>query len=404
MQEGDVMTIDEAKELVVKAGIRLVESGLIARTWGNVSCRISENSFVITPSGRDYRSLTPDEIVAVNISDLSYSGSVKPSTEKGLHSEVYKLHPEMNFVIHTHQDNASVISASGLDSINIQDGHSYLGSEVLCASYALPGTKALRRNIAHALSRSKGKAIIMKYHGALCFGKDYDEAFLVASELENACHQLIVNQYLKLSGKDHFDAAEMNKFSLSLHNKVEEKNNEIFKPYYNSKRSKNGFVLYKDNGIEVEVQTNKIDSSQSEEAKIYHAIYDRYKNIHYIINKHTPEITAVSHSDLILRPLLDDFAQIAGASAKNVENAPGIITAALKKSSVVFVKNRGALCLGKSKDDAIAVGMVTQKACKAYIGASLFGNVKPINPLECALMRFVYLKKYSKQADKSLYI
>ncbi len=33
----DTMNINRAKELVVKAGIRLVESGLIARTWGNDS-------------------------------------------------------------------------------------------------------------------------------------------------------------------------------------------------------------------------------------------------------------------------------------------------------------------------------------------------------------------------------
>jgi ribulose-5-phosphate 4-epimerase/fuculose-1-phosphate aldolase len=42
----------KAKQKVVDAGIRLVESGLIARTWGNVSCRISDTHFVITPSGQ----------------------------------------------------------------------------------------------------------------------------------------------------------------------------------------------------------------------------------------------------------------------------------------------------------------------------------------------------------------
>jgi len=72
------MTDQQAKEKVVAAGIRLVESGLIARTWGNVSCRISDSHFVISPSGRDYLTLTPGEIVAVAIADLSYSGDIKP--------------------------------------------------------------------------------------------------------------------------------------------------------------------------------------------------------------------------------------------------------------------------------------------------------------------------------------
>ena len=56
------MDILEAKKIVVEAGKKLVETGLIARTWGNVSCRISDTQFVITPSGRDYISLTPDEL------------------------------------------------------------------------------------------------------------------------------------------------------------------------------------------------------------------------------------------------------------------------------------------------------------------------------------------------------
>ena len=44
----DVLT---AKKLVIEAGERLVETGLIARTWGNVSCRVDEDLFAITASG-----------------------------------------------------------------------------------------------------------------------------------------------------------------------------------------------------------------------------------------------------------------------------------------------------------------------------------------------------------------
>ena len=64
--------LEEAKKLVVAAGKKLVESGLIARTWGNVSARISDTQFVITPSGRAYETLTPEEVVVVNIEDCSY--------------------------------------------------------------------------------------------------------------------------------------------------------------------------------------------------------------------------------------------------------------------------------------------------------------------------------------------
>lgn len=395
------MTIDEAKDLIIKAGLKLVETGLIVRTWGNISCRIDQNSFLITPSGRDYISLTPDEIVAINIDDCSYSGDVKPSSEKGIHADVYRLFPEINFVIHTHQENASIISTTGLNSIKLKDCNPYLGDEVICASYALPGTKSLRHNVSDVLLNSKGKAIIMKHHGALCIGKDYDEAFAVASELETVCHNFISNKYLELSGKDSFDSTEMNKFAISLHNKVENKiNNKDFKHYPNSKRTKNGFILYYDNGKEVEIQLGHIKEFDSIEAKIYNSIYNKYEDINYILFKSTPEINTISSSGISLRPLLDDFAQIVGPLAKNVEDDPSEIIAGLKKSSAIFIQNSGALCCGKSKEDAIAIGMIIEKACKAYLGASLFGKVKPINPAESMLMRSIYLKKYSKQIDK----
>ena len=96
--------LEEAKKLVVAAGKKLVESGLIARTWGNVSARISDTQFVITPSGRAYETLTPEEVVVVNIEDCSYEGDIKPSSEKGVHAAAYRHIPKRAgraFLLHT---------------------------------------------------------------------------------------------------------------------------------------------------------------------------------------------------------------------------------------------------------------------------------------------------------------
>jgi L-fuculose-phosphate aldolase len=241
----------------------------------------------------------------------------------------------------------------------------------------------------------------MKNHGALCFGKDYEETFLVASELEKACQGFIINQYLKLSGRDSFDSNEMNSYALPpLTKSVAIAADSAPNSFLNSKRTDNGFVLYNEDCNEIEVQLNKTNRFLPEEAEIHNAIYNKYNNINYIIHTITPEIKALSNSGIQLKPLLDDFAQIGGTLAKNVEIDTSKILTALKNSSVVIIRGSGALCCGNTKDDAIAVSMVTQKATKSLIGASLFGKIKPINLLECILMRFVYLKKYSKQKYK----
>ena len=126
--------IQEAKRLVVQAGKRLVESGLIARTWGNVSARISDTQFVITPSGRAYEDLTEDEIVVVNIEDCSHEGDIKPSSEKGVHAAAYRHHPTVDFVIHTHQKAATIVSITGMEIRNVYKEYAdVLGEKVPCA-------------------------------------------------------------------------------------------------------------------------------------------------------------------------------------------------------------------------------------------------------------------------------
>ena len=202
------MDIQAAKELVIKAGKEVVASGLIARTWGNISCRVSDTQFVITPSGRPYEGLTPEEIVLVNIADLSYDGDVKPSSEKGIHAEAYKLRPEVNFVIHTHQMQASVISTLGFD-INSVDAKSaeIIGDNVPLASYGLPGTGKLREGVVAAIKRSDSKAVIMAHHGALCMGESSTAHFAWAKAMKM---RLRLPQNLKKSAPRSFAANTAN--------------------------------------------------------------------------------------------------------------------------------------------------------------------------------------------------
>lgn len=400
------MNIQEARELVVLAGKRLVESGLIARTWGNVSCRINDSHFVITPSGRDYLSLTPEEIVEVAIKDCSYQGEIKPSSEKGIHAEVYKLYPEINFVIHTHQEHASLISALDLEAIQVPDTYALLNTEVRCAAYGLPGTKKLKKGVTAALVKSKGKAVIMKHHGALCFGTGYEEAFQAARELEDACKQYILDRYHMVSGNFDDDPVRIGCYALGrlTERTVSPERITPFSPC-ESERTSYGFII-KSSETAYEcsfADLNEVSSDNTalhDEIALHNRIYQDYPNINAICHADTPGIRAVSNADIQLLPLLDDFAQLAGVSVKTVSMDEKAVSAGLKSTNAVFLKNNGALCCGSLSGDAHAATLVVEKNSNALISAALFGKVKYINHLECILMRFVYLNKYSKQVNK----
>ena len=178
-------------EQVVRAGRDLLRTGLTARTWGNLSIRLSPRSFLITPSGRDYRAITPERLVEVGVEDLSWQGPNKPSSEKGIHADLYRLRGEVNFIIHTHQDMASAVGTAGKD-LTGEDLGPLLGEKVPCAGYGLPGTGTLRRAVLRAAAAAPGcRAILLRNHGAVCLGESREAAFAAAAALEAACRRLI---------------------------------------------------------------------------------------------------------------------------------------------------------------------------------------------------------------------
>lgn len=329
-------TEEKARELVIEAGLRLLETGLIARTWGNISARISDEEFIITPSGLAYETLLPEQLVRVKIEDCSYEGKVKPSSEKGVHAAAYQLQPETDFVIHTHQDYASCVGITGKDLSNLNDP--VLGDVVPCAGYGLPSTKKLCKAVTEAIAMERDcKAVLMMRHGALCMGKTYEHAFEIAEQLEKVCkimYDLVV------------DWTEPG---------------EAFMGDEEFKKNSNHFIL-----------------RESEK---------------YGIRENHPAVLQVAWQKIKMRPYLDDLAQIAGPTIRwDFEVKKG-----LKNRNAVLVPSFGAICNG---EDAEAVAMILRKGAMAELYAQAVGGCKPLSRLDANFLRQFYLRKYSKRKGK----
>jgi L-fuculose-phosphate aldolase len=187
--------LDDIKQQIMEGGQRLLKEGLVARTWGNISIRVDSAHMLITPSGRPYEELTEADIVLVNYHTSKHKGSVKPSSEKGLHCEIYRTRKEISAVIHTHQMNASTVAAAQREVPPILDDMAQIiGPSVRVAAYALPSTKKIAKKTVSAL---KGRnAALMANHGAVCVGRDLEEAFVVCQVLEKACKAFIEAEFL----------------------------------------------------------------------------------------------------------------------------------------------------------------------------------------------------------------
>ncbi|MCI8549570.1 MAG: class II aldolase/adducin family protein [Lachnospiraceae bacterium] len=381
----------EAKALIIKAGHRLVKEGLVARTWGNISARISDTQFVITPSGLGYDTMQPEDLVTVNVEDCSWEGDRKPSSEKGIHADVYRLRPEVCFVIHTHQEKASVFGIAGED-LQTEGKASLLGSVVPCADYGLSSTKKLRRAVAAQVAAAQvARAVLMRNHGALCMGEDCGQAFLAAKELEQLCGKEMRNRFREWEAagdetKDRQKACpgEVLKLGKSMR--------------------KGNYFCHLLNGKRKIYDLRALPAGISPAAALHASIY-KSSAARYIAQESSPVVMEVCCQEERLMPYLDDLAQIAGTSIRfsNLREA----AKALKGRNAVFIQGGGALCTGQRADDVAAVKTILRKGCAAQLFAKVqndlwkaAGDEKyccPLDGRDAALQRMVYKKKYSRK-------
>ncbi len=218
------MEFETLRRQIIETGIKLVKEKLVTRSWGNISVRVDDRNMLITPSGRTYESLKPEELVLMNYHDFSYEGKIKPSSEYHLHAEIYKRRKAIHAVIHTHQMNATTVAVARREVPPIIDDMvQIIGPTVRVSRYTLAGTEKFAK---HAVKALKGRqAALLANHGAVCIGRDLNEAFTVAQVLEKACKAFIEAEFLGgAKSVSRFSAAVMHQVYLKKYSKLDKKN------------------------------------------------------------------------------------------------------------------------------------------------------------------------------------
>ncbi len=347
--------IQRLREEIIEVSLHLLEEGLIVRTWGNVSAKIDNNHYIITPSGIKYEDLDPSMLPIVSISDGSYEGDYKPSSEYLVHSAVYKSRNDAEFIIHTHQTYATCVGALGKHRLKAQKKDKKLIFPI--ADYALPGTQKLADNIQKALAKSaETRSIIMSNHGVVCFGRTAEDAMKEAKSLEKAAKKFV------------FDICKTD---------IEFGTEEGYNSYI-----EDGKIHYVKNGTPERVKM------------IHESIYAKRPDIKYIYHNKSEAVMTISRRVNHMKPLLDDFAQIIGVSLR-IPTSDVIALAIKKNVNVVFGYNDGAYCLGPNEEEALAAAIVLDKGCLAHITAIRFGEGRFLSYFDCLKMNRNYRKNYS---------
>ena len=200
--------LEELKVAVCEANLQLPAYGLVTFTWGNVSGIDREKGLiVIKPSGVEYSSLKPEDMVVVSLeTGKVVEGNYKPSSDTPTHLELYRAFPELGGIVHTHSRWATCWAQAGRSLPAYGTTHAdYFYGGVPCTRLMTP------EEIAGEYEAETGKVIIEAFagkqaadvpgvlvysHGPFSWGKDPAEAVHNAVVLEEIAMMAVYTEQL----------------------------------------------------------------------------------------------------------------------------------------------------------------------------------------------------------------
>lgn len=198
--------LEDLKKKVYEANMDLVRHGLVIFTWGNVSGIDRERGLVvIKPSGVDYDTMTPDDMVVVDLhTGEVVEGSLRPSSDTPTHLVLYRAWPEIGGVVHTHSTYATAWAQAGIDLPNIGTTHAdYFHNAIPCTAdmteaevkgqYELEtGNVIVNRFRLGAINPVHTPGVLVKNHGPFSWGKDPQAAVHNAVVMEQVAKMAFV--------------------------------------------------------------------------------------------------------------------------------------------------------------------------------------------------------------------
>lgn len=187
------MNLAQLREEVCYTNKMLPAAGLVTMHSGNASGLDRESGrLVIKPSGVDYDSLEPKDLVEVDLeSGEAIDSRLRPSVDLPHHLYLYRNMPGMCGIIHTHSNHATAFAAVGkpvplcLTAIADQ-----FGAEIPCTPYV--DNEADHIGQAILRHRNRAPAILLQNHGVFAWGHTPRAALKAAVMTEDVAKTVLL--------------------------------------------------------------------------------------------------------------------------------------------------------------------------------------------------------------------
>lgn len=105
------------RDEICRVGASLYARGYVHASAGNISVRLPEGGFLITPTDACLGRLDPERLSAVDAQGQQTSGD-RASKTLALHRRIYAADPDAHCVIHTHSTHLVALTLAGVWSVD----------------------------------------------------------------------------------------------------------------------------------------------------------------------------------------------------------------------------------------------------------------------------------------------
>ena len=188
------MAHEDLKQTLIHAGKVLVAEGQDDFTRGHISMRVpgDPGKFYMKAHSIGMDEITMDNILTIDLEGNVVAGAARRHSEVYIHSEILKVRPDLNCVIHTHPTFSCAFAATGrsLRALSQPSALFYKNLGVYADTINLIRTHAMGAGVAKALGPHR--AVILKNHGVVATGASIEEAVISIIMLENAAQVQLI--------------------------------------------------------------------------------------------------------------------------------------------------------------------------------------------------------------------
>ena len=186
---GNTAAAEDARQKLIDAGRILEAEGQGDLTRGHISVRVpgDPTHFYMKPHSFGFDEMTHENIVVCNLDGEKVGGGGRKHSEVYIHSEIFKVRPDVTSVIHSHPTHAVALSATGqpLQPISQPAAAFADGVPYFTETIDLIRSQAMGAGVARALASHK--AVLLRNHGVAVVGASVEESTILAILLDNAC-------------------------------------------------------------------------------------------------------------------------------------------------------------------------------------------------------------------------